>query len=358
MAQGTPIWQAAELNELMRRVGDASLGFAPSGDIIRIDTAVWHLVVPPADAADSPKGKPSSRADLVCQNVVGIETATTNLGRLPLLVSLYAFDPEAWCIVIIHPGAFEAVGPFRDVASPLREWLLRATHAGHSIGRYPAGSIEPALKSIIPIRRGGSAAVAPTSPLSVISDKLVSTRTSLPELVPCEKRRSAAWIVDHLQAFEAKSPPSPVDLDPDRIAVAAGLWQMNAFLDRSHELSQSIEGKGRNRAGDYWHAIMHRREPDYSNAKYWFRRVGQHGIHPFLARDAGDILAACRSADAPRWRNELVEKGRERWNSIAFVDLCEHVVDGHDSELSLAARQIQLIEMVLLLSSTYHDAVG
>jgi arylamine N-acetyltransferase len=134
------------------------------------------------------------------------------------------------------------------------------------------------LKSIVPIRRGGSAAaIAPTSALSIISDKLVSTGTSLPELVPCEKRRSAAWIVDHLQAFEAKSPPSPVDLDPDRIAVAAGLWQMNGFLDRSHELSQSIEGKGRNRAGDYWHAIMHRREPDYSNAKYWFRRVGQHG---------------------------------------------------------------------------------
>jgi hypothetical protein len=45
MDHGAPIWKAAELNELMRRVGDASLGFAPSGEIIRIDMAVWHLVV-------------------------------------------------------------------------------------------------------------------------------------------------------------------------------------------------------------------------------------------------------------------------------------------------------------------------
>jgi len=37
--------------------------------------------------------------------------------------------------------------------------------------------------------------------------------------------------------------------------------------------------------------------------------------------------------------------------------LCEKVAAGRDGELSLAARKIQLIEMVLLLSSTYHDAV-
>jgi hypothetical protein len=133
---------------------------------------------------------------------------------------------------------------------------------------------------------------------------------------------------------------------------------MNGFLDRSHALAQSIEGKGRNRAGDYWHAITHRREPDYSNAKYWFRRVGRHGIHPFLARDADDILASCQSSEAARWRSALINKGKQEWDSLAFVDLCERVEEGQDAELSQAARQIQLIEMALLLSSTYHDAVS
>ena len=40
--------------------------------------------------------------------------------------------------------------------------------------------------------------------------------------------------------------------------------------------------------------------------------------------------------------------------TLAFVDLCEQVDKSGDEELMLAARQIQLIEMVLLLKSTYY----
>ena len=61
-----------------------------------------------------------------------METATTNLVRLPMLLAISAFDPEAWCAVIVHPEALGAAGPFRDVPSPLREWLLRTAIAGQS----------------------------------------------------------------------------------------------------------------------------------------------------------------------------------------------------------------------------------
>ena len=50
-------------------------------------------------------------------------------------------------------------------------------------------------------------------------------------------------------------------------ACLAGLWLYHDFLDESHSISQEIATS----TGSFWHGIMHRREPDPSNAKYWFR---------------------------------------------------------------------------------------
>ena len=62
-------------------------------------------------------------------------------------------------------------------------------------------------------------------------------------------------------------------------AIKSGLLLWNDALDESHNISQGLE----NQTGSYWHGIMHRREPDYSNAKYWFGRVG---THPFFRHSA------------------------------------------------------------------------
>jgi hypothetical protein len=40
----------------------------------------------------------------------------------------------------------------------------------------------------------------------------------------------------------------------------AGLWLLYDHLDECHEITQTIETKD----GSYWHAIMHRREGDFS----------------------------------------------------------------------------------------------
>src|SRR4029079_6033740 len=55
-------------------------------------------------------------------------------------------------------------------------------------------------------------------------------------------------------------------------ACLAGLWLVYDFLDESHRISQDIDTS----TGSFWHGVMHRREGDFSNGKYWFRRVGSH----------------------------------------------------------------------------------
>ncbi len=70
----------------------------------------------------------------------------------------------------------------------------------------------------------------------------------------------------------------------------AALWLLAGELERSHSVSQAVDTA----EGSFWHGIMHRREGDFGNAKYWFRRVGSgHPVHRALAeqiRVSGDLL--------------------------------------------------------------------
>jgi hypothetical protein len=178
----------------------------------------------------------------------------------------------------------------------------------------------------------------------------------LPQLRPKRPGRESDWLLKSLSVAPPEDlVPRPVS-PADATALRAGLFQVYDYLDESHRDSQSVEGDGRHRCGDYWHAIMHRREPDYTNAKYWFRRVGRHPILASLGERAVSILDQCPSADAARWKVRL--HAPCDWDPCAFVDLCEHCAAGTDDPLDSAARRIQWEEMVLLLAATYNDAAG
>src|SRR5581483_8797464 len=79
--------------------------------------------------------------------------------------------------------------------------------------------------------------------------------------------------------LETMFAPQPVRNRDMAAACLAGLWLYHDFLDESHTISQGLD----NPTGSYWHGLMHRREPDYGNAKYWFRQLGRHPVFEPLA---------------------------------------------------------------------------
>lgn len=131
-------------------------------------------------------------------------------------------------------------------------------------------------------------------------------------------------------------------------ACIAGLWLYHDFLDRSHSLSQEIETT----TGSYWHGIMHRREPDYGNAKYWFRRVGKHPIFADLAKAAEQEMAQAKPNTLAA---AVVEAGD--WDSFAFVDACQTASRGSAEQRELCER-IAWAEWRLLFDYCYQQAIA
>lgn len=156
----------------------------------------------------------------------------------------------------------------------------------------------------------------------------------LPELGPGTPNAAAR---SQLQQLERLIAPKAKD-HAYASACLAGLWLYHDFLDESHAISQDLDTA----EGSYWHALMHRREPDYGNSKYWFRRVPQHPILDELTKQA---VALTREAGTPSGSEFLVRQGT--WDPFAFVDLCESAARP-GAEVELLCRRIQRCEWELL----------
>jgi hypothetical protein len=133
-----------------------------------------------------------------------------------------------------------------------------------------------------------------------------------------------------------------VRMPHDAQALQAALWLLFDFMTESHDISQQIATP----SGSYWHGILHRREPDAFNAKYWMARVGEHPIFPELLQDAADL-----AADNAELSNKLATL--KTWDARWFTDQCCTIHDGPATEILLA---IQRREWTLLFDYNFSKA--
>jgi hypothetical protein len=165
-------------------------------------------------------------------------------------------------------------------------------------------------------------------------------------LAPLGPGTPVATMKGQLQAIEAAAFGGRTVNRDMANACQAGLWLAFHFLDESHTLSQALHTP----EGSYWHALMHRREPDHANAAYWFRHVGFHPVFEPLCPAAAELASL---APPP---GEFLKR-QESWDPFAFNDLCatSHEETAPCHEL---CRRIQSVEWELLFAYCYRRAVG
>ena len=125
-------------------------------------------------------------------------------------------------------------------------------------------------------------------------------------------------------------------------AALAGLYLYFSCRDEAHEVAQSDSSVD----GNYWHAILHRQEPDAANASYWFHRVGDHAVCPALLERAQSVETAYPDAGL---RLSIA------WDPFAFIQICEQARRQPGSGMERAALEIQRAEWQLLFD---HCAAG
>lgn len=151
--------------------------------------------------------------------------------------------------------------------------------------------------------------------------------------------------------------------DPQMAAcVIAGLHLWNDNFHTSHNLCQGVGTE----TGSYWHGICHRREghqgegllDNLANARYWFRRAGDHPAYDAIYRSTLSLLDTANSG--LRWADEAASelRGRRHWDPnllvhwVALAD--EHTLPAAAEEL---LAEIQWREIDLLVDWCFQQAV-
>ena len=167
-----------------------------------------------------------------------------------------------------------------------------------------------------------------------------------PNLGPGSPNQPIKGKLQHLTLQNAFMPHVVKNHDMAK-ACLAGLWLYHDFLDESHAISQGLHTP----TGNYWHGLMHRREPDYSNSAYWYRRVGDHPIFASLCQSAMECAEALPPSDPAHFLSN-----QSAWDPFAFIHLCESCC-GSGSSTEALCRKIQGTEWELLFDYCFQETI-
>jgi len=159
----------------------------------------------------------------------------------------------------------------------------------------------------------------------------------LPALGPKSRAnvKSGGQLRQELDLIFSATRVSP--LTADLIRAAALLWHDD--LDQAHVIVQN----GNSTEAAFIHGIVHRREPDYGNAKYWFHRVGQHRTFSKIGARVAEFL----SHNPRHPSSTFVANGM--WQPMNFIDACAQAEQPHKDFDVLSLQHLQRIEFEALL---------
>ena len=114
------------------------------------------------------------------------------------------------------------------------------------------------------------------------------------------------------------------------------LYAVDAIHD-AHKIFQDAPGD----LGAYWHGMMHRREGDFDNARYWFRRAGTLPVFAEMHHAASEYSAVmARQAD---------------WDPYLFTGECEQARFG-ETEIAESLKALQRTEFEVLFDYCWRQS--
>jgi hypothetical protein len=105
--------------------------------------------------------------------------------------------------------------------------------------------------------------------------------------------------------------------------VKAVLHLLNDDLNAAHQIVQEAGSPDAN----YLHALVHRREGDFSNARYWLRTLSTHRVWDAMRREFPE------------------------WEPLKFLVWCESCAEGCQERRCDWLQQVQARELQILLAS-------